>query len=195
MDITDSTNNIETVYNLQPENVCSKRLPISLADENDKPTNNANRMDVTGIKLQYLKNELILASSPCQPQQPLGFDFISEQTSANIKYSGCSDEHLSCKDPYLSDDVCLDSMISFNDNLTQTDTLSSIPSSMSLKEPPFIEDLQPDNLHILAGMEIELVAQYVGTPILYAKWLKGGDQLIQGMYQFLVFNVLEVVTN
>ena len=66
---------------------------------------------------------------------------------------------------------------------------NDVPSS-SVDEPPFIEDLQPENIHICCGSEILLVARFSGHPLPQTKWLKGTELLGQGtidVNNFLLF--------
>ena len=53
-------------------------------------------------------------------------------------------------------------------------------SGGEVMEPPFIEDLSPDNVQIVRGMDFQLKAKFVGEPTPTIKWFHDKTQLAQG---------------
>ena len=45
---------------------------------------------------------------------------------------------------------------------------------------PFIDDLQPENVHMLRGSELVLTAKFSGNPLPKVDWYHGGDLLLPG---------------
>ena len=63
---------------------------------------------------------------------------------------------------------------------TEEERLEEAPFGQ-MDEPPFIEDLQPENVLVLCGQPFELHAQYVGWPEPEVTWLRGKKELVAGI--------------
>ena len=48
---------------------------------------------------------------------------------------------------------------------------------LGISEPPFIEDLGPENIHVLRGKKFQLRAKFAGEPPPTIKWHKDKDIL------------------
>ena len=53
-------------------------------------------------------------------------------------------------------------------------------TSSEAMEPPLIEDLSPDNIHILRGKKFTLKAQFVGEPVPNVRWYRQKEELKSG---------------
>ena len=47
-------------------------------------------------------------------------------------------------------------------------------------EPPFIEDLSPENVQVLRGTPFQLCGKFAGEPRPHIQWLKGKKELTAG---------------
>ena len=52
-------------------------------------------------------------------------------------------------------------------------------------EPPFIEDLSPDNIHVLRGNNFSLKAKFVGEPTPNVRWFRQKQELTSGQFKRL----------
>ena len=50
--------------------------------------------------------------------------------------------------------------------------------SMETEEPPFIEDLEPENISVLRGDKFKLKAKFLGSEPLTIEWIRGKSDLL-----------------
>ena len=62
-------------------------------------------------------------------------------------------------------------------------------------EPPFIEDLSPDNIHVLKGKNFSLKAKFVGEPTPNVRWYRQKEELESGESSYLSFSALNLSMN
>ena len=67
------------------------------------------------------------------------------------------------------------------DNVQEAE--SRDPRASEELEPPFIEDLSPDNIHILRGNRFQLCVKFLGDPAPTVQWFRQKDLLTPGKAQ------------
>ena len=68
-------------------------------------------------------------------------------------------------------------------------------TSSEAMEPPFIEDLSPDNIHVLRGKNFSLKAKFVGEPTPNVRWYRQKEELESGESSYLSFSALNLSMN
>ena len=58
----------------------------------------------------------------------------------------------------------------------------AVVASSDVTEPPFIEDLNPDNIQVLCGRKFQLRGKYAGEPAPLVKWYRDKTLLSDGKY-------------
>jgi len=106
---------------------------------------------------------------------------VSVDVKNELEHDDMSADLAACGNSVIESSDALDIDEDLNDPDFEDDVKSDLRAANSVDNtPPFIEDLLPENVHILRGVTFQLVAQFIGNPLPVVTWFHDNDPLVEG---------------